>query len=185
MLVSIGDPALYPSASECNRSGSMIATASGHLLKTWNASTGELMRTYAGHTAAVLDVTFSADGKRVVSASADGSVRLWDSGSGKLLGQLVHEGSVGRALISPDGKRMLTEWQSDRRGSQLANYRSLWDVDSKRELIRFDQFRRPLGFSPDGRTIPVVDGLAFGNNCCPLDSLLDAATGQPIRRFQR
>jgi WD40 repeat protein len=172
-------------SSRCNPDGSMVAIASGRMASTWNSSTGRLVRIYVGPAASVSDVMFGADGKRLVAASLDGSVRLWDVSSGQLLGQLVHEGSVSRALISPDGRRLLTEWQFSPAGTGLVtDYRSLWDVNSGRELMRFDQRQRPLGFSPDGRTIPVVDGLAFGSKCCPLHSLLEASTGQPIRRFQ-
>jgi WD40 repeat protein len=184
MLVQIDVPSRI-SSSQWSRDGSAVVIASGREVSTWNPSTGRLARTYVGHTEQVLDAMFSADGQRIVSASVDGSVRLWDRVSGKPLGQLVHEdGPVRRALIRPDGSRVLTEWTHGRTG-RLTTYTSLWDVDSGRELVRLGQTQRPLGFSPDGRSIPVVYGPSLSTTCCRLDSLLDTATGQPIRRFGR
>lgn len=154
----------------------MIVIASGREVSIWNASTGRLAQTYGGHTADVLDAMFSADGQRVVSASADGSVHLWDRASGALIDQLRQDGTVERALLSPGGRRVLTEWMG--KGTDgFRDYTSLWDISHRRELTRLDQMQKPLGFSPDGRTIPVVDGPTFNGRCCRLDSLLDAATG--------
>ena len=40
------------------------------------------VRTLTGHLLSVLSVDFSADGKRIVSASADNLVKIWDAASG-------------------------------------------------------------------------------------------------------
>ena len=43
---------------------------------------GWQVRTLAGHLGSVLSVDFSADGKRIVSGSADRLVKIWDTASG-------------------------------------------------------------------------------------------------------
>jgi len=77
-----------------------LSPVTGHLLlaagldgecKVWSVGSGtteappKLMRTYAGHTAAVRDVQFNHDGAKFVSASFDRYLRLWDTASGEVL----------------------------------------------------------------------------------------------------
>lgn len=79
--------------------------------------TGEAMRALStnravlsGHTAAVLDAEFDPAGKRVVTASADGTARLYDVTSGKLLAVLgPHPDSVVSAAFGADGKSIVTQ----------------------------------------------------------------------------
>src|SRR5439155_17536008 len=52
-------------------------------------------------------VRFSPDGQRLVASSADGSVRLWDAQSGRLLCE-PFRAAVSDMGFSPDGQRLLT-----------------------------------------------------------------------------
>jgi WD40 repeat protein len=52
---------------------------------------------------------FSPDGLRIVSASLDGMVRVWDAASGDVLHNLEgHTESVWACLFSPDGRWIVT-----------------------------------------------------------------------------
>jgi WD40 repeat protein len=121
--------------------GRSIITNSG-VLQRWDLATGKPLWTDTsglGHIGEVTVVAFSADGKRLVSASNDGSVRLWDATTGQPLRVWRgHEGKrpirvwrfadagVKTLDISADGRRVVSA------GSDECI--KLWDVTSDKEL---------------------------------------------------
>ncbi len=44
----------------------------------WDVATGKEQATLTGHTGRVYSVSFSPDGKMLVSGSADGTIKVWD-----------------------------------------------------------------------------------------------------------
>ena len=58
---------------------------------------------------AVTAVAWSADGTRVVTASADKTARVWDARTGQAVGApLQHQGVVQAVAFSADGTRVVT-----------------------------------------------------------------------------
>jgi len=66
-----------------------------------------LLHSIDGHASHVYYVTFSPDSRRLLSASADRTVGLWDVATGKLLRKFLgHDNEVNCAVFSPDQKRI-------------------------------------------------------------------------------
>jgi len=75
------------------------------------------------HEGAVNTANFSTDGRRVVTASADRTARVWDAESGKSVSEpMRHEGAVNTANFSTDGRRVVTA-SADRTAR-------VWDAES-------------------------------------------------------
>ena len=61
------------------------------------------------HQNVVLAVTFSPDGKIVLTGSRDYTARLWDAATGRPLAlPMTHQNVVTSVSFSPDGKTVLT-----------------------------------------------------------------------------
>jgi len=100
-----------------------------------------------GHTSGVFSAVFSPDGQRILTASNDGTARLWNL-SGRLLATLdPHTGPIYRAVFSPDGKSILTA-----SGDGTAQ---VWDLNGTPPvtLRGHTDWIQSAVFSPDGKSI--------------------------------
>jgi WD40 repeat protein len=57
----------------------LIFTFDEHELAVCDLQTGELVRTFSSHRAKVYEVAVTPDGKKILSASEDGEVRVWNA----------------------------------------------------------------------------------------------------------
>ena len=65
--------------------------------------------TRQGHSDIVISVSFSPDGRRIVSGSSDRTIRIWDAESGQELLKLEgHSSYVSSVSFSPDGRRIVS-----------------------------------------------------------------------------
>ena len=63
--------------------GKTVASSGGKVLHVWDAATGELKQTLAGHAAPARGLSFTPDGKHLVSGGDDRKVIVWDLATGK------------------------------------------------------------------------------------------------------
>ena len=84
--------------------------------------------TLKGHRGAVKCVSFTPDGKRIVSGSGDKTVKVWDAQTGQeTLTLKGHLDNVNGVSFSPDGKRIVS-------GSYDKTVK-VWDVATGQESL--------------------------------------------------
>jgi WD40 repeat protein len=84
------------------------------VIKIWDLESGKEIRMFRGHTKPVTSVSFSRDGKMLLSSSADKTVRLWDTATGKELKSLAaHTTPVEYAAWTPDGRFVVSCGRDD------------------------------------------------------------------------
>jgi WD40 repeat protein len=69
-------------------SNQVVIAQSDNNITLYDSTTGELIRTFVGHTGAVKDIDVSDDGSLLVSGSEDRSLRLWEIATGVELRRL-------------------------------------------------------------------------------------------------
>jgi WD40 repeat protein/serine/threonine protein kinase len=115
---------------------------------------------------------FSPDGRLVVTASHDGTARVWDAATGKAVTPpLKHPPGSGCAAFSPDGRRVATGGGNLKEGSAR-----VWDAATGEPVtpsLPHKAWVSTIAFSPDGRRVVTAgkDGTA---------RVWDASTGEPV-----
>src|SRR5581483_12261907 len=137
-------------------------------LAGWHAG-AKLMERRVRHLGELHAVAFCPEGRRLATAGADGSARLWDVATGSPLSSpLRHGGPVRAVAFHPEGSLVATA------GDDGAIRR--WDAltgEPVGEPFACGAPVRSLAFSPDGARLAVL--------CEPRAAVLrDAATGRPI-----
>jgi WD40 repeat protein len=82
--------------------GRFAARGHGQVVKVWDVATGQDRLELVGHTAAVRSVTFTQNGRLLISGGSDGAVRIWNLQAGKELASLIALGREDFVAVTPD-----------------------------------------------------------------------------------
>ncbi|MEH2054397.1 WD40 repeat domain-containing protein, partial [Nostoc sp.] len=109
--------------------GQQLASASAdNTIKIWDVSSGQLLKTFTGHTDAVRSVAYSLDGQQLASASRDKTIKIWDVNSGQLLKTFTgHTDRINSIAFSPNGQQLASASDD--------NTIILWDLDFDNLLL--------------------------------------------------
>ena len=144
----------------------------------YNISTKQFSSKFTGHTGIINSAVFSSDGKRILTASKDGLVKLWDiEGDSCLKTYSGHKNNVLYATFSPD-ETLIASASTDIR---------FWDVETclcKDSILEKNMYYRPIDellyrtidFTSDGKYI-----LTAGDNTI---KLWDLKTLEVVKTYE-
>jgi tRNA A-37 threonylcarbamoyl transferase component Bud32 len=94
------------------KTGLIAAGCRDNLVRLWDADSGELLHTLAGHDRIPGDLAFSPDGHLLVTGGWDNRILIWDMTDKPRPTVIVeltrHEGWIQSISFSPDGKAMIS-----------------------------------------------------------------------------
>lgn len=192
--------------AELSPNGALLATSSDNVLKTsitdslwphldsraeqqgdraksgqarvWNVETSESLGRPLEHAGAVIDVHFSLDGERIVTASEDTTARVWNARDGTpLTPPLQHDTAVVTARFSPDGTRVLTASAGPKPVKPL----KVWESETGKLIFAVaddKNWAASAEYSPDGTYIALR--LTSGGLYQHI-KLVDAKTGELLK----
>jgi WD40 repeat protein len=109
--------------------GKRLAAGVGIGIEVWDLDLGaadlapKLSLNIPGHGNAVIGLSFSGDGKQLVSGGVEGNARVWDASTGQELFLLAGgAGAISSMALSPDATRLLT--------ASTDGTLKLWDLTS-------------------------------------------------------
>jgi WD40 repeat protein len=146
------------------------------VVSIWDAATGQEVGAIPNepegpeHTGMIAGLAFSPDGRQLVTASWDHSLRLWDFNTRRLIGAFHgHLNEVWAVAFSPDGRTLL----SGAKDGGLC----LWPIQPARPEDLLPQGWVPLAFALDSRTLAALHP-AKG-----VVGLINLATHEPEQQF--
>lgn len=137
------------------------------VLRIWDVATSRLVVEVA-HEAPLTDFTFSPDGRRIATASKDGTARVWDVETGApLTPPLVHKQPVNKVAFSADGRQLVSA--GDDRTARI------WDARGiQLHILELSGPVRSASFSADGKRLVTQSGGWV--------SVWDTATGKEVMK---
>ena len=148
-------------------SANTVVTVSDKSARLWTNETTVQVR---GHTDWASSADFSPDGQLLVTASQDGSARVWETATGVSIADLLgHTDSVVKARFSSDGKFVAT--------ASMDRTVRIWDISTGTQLRGHTDWVTSAAFDRSGERVVTTswDGTA---------GIWNARTGESIRKIE-
>jgi WD40 repeat protein len=134
----------YSIAFSPTREHALFSSSADNVPNLWNSETGNEIGTFKGHDNWVYSVTFSPDGDQALSASEDGTMKVWDIENREEMQSFAVD-HIWAAAFSPDNRQLLT-------GGDDGTL-TLWGVENGNQLDSFQGHTSrvyAVAFSTDG-----------------------------------
>jgi WD40 repeat protein len=130
------------------------------IARLWNLSGQQLAEFKGkGHQEGVDNVSFSPNGKQLITVGDDRIARLWNLSGQQLAEFQGHKGGIGSVCFSPDGQQIATGGVEDGTvklwnlsGKQLTQFKVTQSRDWNNDVSRVWD----ISFSPDGKLLAVA-----------------------------
>ncbi|KAF9272573.1 U5 small nuclear ribonucleoprotein, partial [Linnemannia elongata] len=120
-------------------------------IRLWSSETGECLFVLSGHEDFVLSARYAADGRRLVSGSKDGAIRVWDPETGTPDADwVIPRINCSRVVLSADGQQLAV--MNSSRSSEICLVDA---ITGEKGLILDDgtSWLTDIAFSPIGELI--------------------------------
>jgi WD40 repeat protein len=144
-------------AGLCRSPDGRLLVSSGLFLPEiciWDPGAGALVRKLSDHTKGVIGVAFSPDGSKLASGSLDGTLKVWDPATGRIMFEIRAGFGLGGVAFSPDGRLLAAGTGNLGTGEEARLL--VWDAATGQQVLDLpgvgDIFWS-VSFSPDGHRL--------------------------------
>jgi RNA polymerase sigma factor (sigma-70 family) len=182
---------LYPLSVAVSGDGrTLVSAENDEPMRVWDITTGKETHPLEKRFPATAALALDRKGKTLAVWSLNGTLDLWDLGSGKQLRQLRGQDvnvegyfpSEVTLAFSPDGKELAGARVEDQKDETAASVVHVWDIATSKVRLTIRGEKESNGafaptWSPDGKVLAwkSVDGGV---------RLVDAATGKELRKLR-
>lgn len=140
-----------------NRDGDLLfSTSKDPEPCVWFSHNGERLGTFEGHSGTVWDVDVSHDSRRLLTASADSSCRLWDVYTGKCLFKFTLSNAARCVAFAEGSRKALFVTDSTMGKNSTLHVVEIAEDPSQQEDNRIGQIEVPKG-------LPKITAAAWGD----------------------